>query len=48
MKLDYFTLRGRAELIRLILAAGGIDYKEENFGFDEWPAKKPSKYYNDK
>ena len=43
MKLDYFSLRGRGELVRLILAVGGQEYKEENFGFAEWPAKKPSK-----
>lgn len=42
VKLVYFPLRGRAELIRLILAAGGVAYEEELVTFAEWPKKKPS------
>ena len=44
VKLAYFPLRARAELIRLILNAGAIDYTEENFTFEQWPAKKPSEW----
>lgn len=42
VKLVYFPLRARGELIRVILAAGGIAYEEELVTFEQWPAKKPS------
>lgn len=43
-KLTYFDARGRAELIRLTFTAGGATFEEKRFGFDEWPAIKPSKF----
>ncbi|XP_052067747.1 glutathione S-transferase-like isoform X3 [Mytilus californianus] len=39
-KLYYFPARGRAELIRLLLAAAGKDYDDIRIPFDEWPKKK--------
>jgi glutathione S-transferase len=40
--LIYFTARGRAELIRLILAEAGVAYEEENFAVAEFPQLKAS------
>ena len=45
VKLVYFPLRARAELTRLILNAGAIEYEEETITFDKWPGKKPSKNF---
>lgn len=42
IELVYFKLRGRAELLRLILAYGNLDYTEKNYGFDEWSSIKPT------
>ncbi|TRY72349.1 hypothetical protein TCAL_08165 [Tigriopus californicus] len=42
VKLAYFPLRGRAELIRLILEAKGISYQEELVASDKWGPKKDS------
>ena len=44
LKLVYFDGKGRGEPIRWILAAGGQAFEQEKFGFDKWPAKKPSKW----
>jgi len=41
-KLIYFNGMGRAELIRWLLAYGDIQYVDERFTFEEWPAKKQS------
>ena len=40
--LHYFDIRGRAELLRLIAAAGGLKYKENLIAFQDWPQIKPS------
>eukprot|EP00118_Oscarella_pearsei_P028740 m.2812 g.2812 ORF g.2812 m.2812 type:complete len:208 (+) comp8916_c0_seq1:133-756(+) len=40
-KLTYFTGRGRAEIIRLILAQGGVEYEDERIPGDKWPELKP-------
>ncbi len=37
MKLYYFKGRGRAEIIRLTLAQGGIDYEDVRM---EWPSQQ--------
>ena len=42
VKLYYFDARGRAEKIRLVLAAGGIKYT--NTVVTDWPSMKPSEY----
>jgi glutathione S-transferase len=41
-KLIYFATRGRAELIRLILAEADVAYEEENFAPDAFAALKAS------
>lgn len=43
-KVTYFNGRGRAELTRLILAAGGIKFTDDRFEFTEWPNRKAGKY----
>ncbi|KAF0286840.1 Glutathione S-transferase [Amphibalanus amphitrite] len=45
LKLVYFDGKGRGEPIRWILAAGGQAFEQEKFGFEEWPAKKPTTPY---
>ncbi len=40
--LTYFDSRGRAELARLIMAAGGIDYEDKRITGEEWEKLKPS------
>merc|ERR1712039_383314 len=42
VKLTYFDLEGRGELIRLLLHAGNIDFEDFRFGFDEWAKHKPN------
>ncbi|KAK7102218.1 glutathione S-transferase 1-like [Littorina saxatilis] len=42
LKLVYFNLRGRAEFIRLMLAAAGQKYDEQLVSFEEWPKLKPN------
>lgn len=42
MKLTYFDATGRAEPVRLALAAGGIPYEDVRIRFQEWPAIKPT------
>jgi glutathione S-transferase len=41
-KLTYFNGRGRAEIVRLIFAAGGVKYEDVRIEKDKWPALKPS------
>lgn len=43
VKLVYFPLRGRAELIRLILEAKGISYQDETIPSEKWGDKKACK-----
>jgi len=45
LKLIYFDGKGRGEPIRWILAAGKVPFKQEKFGFDQWPARKPGTPY---
>lgn len=42
LKLVYFNIRGRAEMIRLMLAAAGKKYDEELIKFEDWPKVKPT------
>jgi len=37
-----FNSRGRAETIRLIFAAAGVDYEDVRVESDQWPTMKPS------
>jgi len=41
-RLMYFDLMGRAELARLCFAQAGVEFVDERFSFEEWPAKKES------
>lgn len=38
----YFAARGRAEVIRLALAEAGVDYRDETFTGEQFPALKAS------
>jgi glutathione S-transferase len=40
--LTYFDVRGRAEVIRLILEETGTPYRERRVQMEEWPALKPT------
>ena len=40
-KLTYFNVRGRAELIRLILAQAGVPYEDKRIVGEDWPKLKP-------
>lgn len=42
VKLFYFAGRGRAEVLRQILAAGKIPYENVRFSFKDWPEYKKS------
>ena len=39
-KLNYFNLRGRGEIIRLVFAATGQEYEDFRFEREEWPKYK--------
>eukprot|EP00359_Climacostomum_virens_P009937 CAMPEP_0204906198 /NCGR_PEP_ID=MMETSP1397-20131031/5850_1 /ASSEMBLY_ACC=CAM_ASM_000891 /TAXON_ID=49980 /ORGANISM="Climacostomum Climacostomum virens, Strain Stock W-24" /LENGTH=209 /DNA_ID=CAMNT_0052075181 /DNA_START=8 /DNA_END=637 /DNA_ORIENTATION=+ len=43
--LHYFVGRGRAEVIRFLLASNGVQYEEKNFTFDIWPEAAATGYY---
>ena len=42
VKLVYHEGRGRAEVTRLLLAAGGIDYENVRITEEQWKDMKPS------
>lgn len=42
--LRYFPLRGRGELIRMILQIGEIPYDEEIIQFQDWAKEKPGEW----
>jgi glutathione S-transferase len=44
-RLIYFNGRGRAELSRLIAAAGNLDFEDVRIEFSDWPALKQSMFY---
>ncbi|KAH7732339.1 GST-11 protein [Aphelenchoides avenae] len=44
-KLTYFDLMGRAEPIRLIFAAAGVEYEDVRISFEQWPALKQTTPY---
>ncbi len=42
LRLTYFDGAGRAELIRLVLAVGKMDYEDRRIGSEQWTRLKPS------
>nr|ABA55066.1 glutathione S-transferase [Trichoplax sp. BZ413]ABA55067.1 glutathione S-transferase [Trichoplax sp. BZ46] len=40
IKLTYFNAPGRAEIVRLILAQGGVEYTDERIEGKDWPEAK--------
>ena len=42
VKLSYFDIQGRAEIIRILLHAGNIDFEDHRIQFADWPKLKPS------
>ncbi len=42
--LTYFDARARAELIRLILRVGEVDFVDNRISQEEWPALKQSQF----
>ena len=42
VKLVYFDLQGRGELIRALLRCGDIQFEDFRFGFEDWPRHKPN------
>ena len=45
LKLTYFAGRGRAEVARLILAAGSVQYENVRVEEKDWPALKSSEIF---
>ena len=42
IKLVYFNIRGRGEIIRLTLHAGGIPFVDERVEYRDWPQRRDS------
>ncbi len=42
--LTYFDTTGRAELSRIIMAYGGIQYEDKRLTGEEWQKFKPSRF----
>ena len=40
--LHYFGMNGRADSCRALLSHANVEYKDNRFGFDAWPAIKPT------
>lgn len=43
--LYYFNGRGRAEVIRMLFAAAGVQYTDKRFEFNEWDRYRKGKYF---
>ncbi len=43
VKLTYFGCKGRGEVIRLILAAAGVEYEDIRLQKSDWPSVRKSK-----
>jgi len=41
MKLVYFNIRGRGEILRQVMVVGGMEFEDERIEFKDWPALKP-------
>ena len=44
MKLTYFDMKGRAELVRLVFAAAGRKFEDVRYKQGEWDTQKHSEY----
>ncbi|TRY76345.1 hypothetical protein TCAL_08357 [Tigriopus californicus] len=42
IKITYFDITGKAELLRLILSAGNMDFEDIRVKKEDWPALKPT------
>ena len=42
LKLEYFDIRGRGELPRMIMACGNVQFEDKRFTFEQWAEHKPS------
>ena len=45
VKLEYFSIEGVAEPVRIALSIAGIPFDDVRIPFDQWPAKKPTTKY---
>uniref|UniRef100_A0A0L8HFV1 GST N-terminal domain-containing protein n=1 Tax=Octopus bimaculoides TaxID=37653 RepID=A0A0L8HFV1_OCTBM len=43
-ELLYWTIKGRGEIVRVTLAAAGLDFKDTRYTLEEWPSYKNSFY----
>ena len=43
VQLMYFDIRARAEIIRIMLNYGGIEFEDKRVQNADWPKVKPSK-----
>uniref|UniRef100_A0A0L8HGW3 GST N-terminal domain-containing protein n=1 Tax=Octopus bimaculoides TaxID=37653 RepID=A0A0L8HGW3_OCTBM len=41
-ELLYWTIKGRGEIVRVTLAAAGLDFKDTRYTLEEWPSYKNS------
>ena len=44
--LYYFNGRGRAEILRMMFAAAGIQYNDKRFEFNEWDKYRNGKKFS--
>lgn len=42
--LTYFDIRGKAEVIRLMFAASGVEFEDKRIAVEDWSKIKPSKF----
>ena len=42
-KLIYFNVTGRAEMVRTMFAAAGVEYEDERIKMADWPKLKAGK-----
>ena len=43
--LEYFDVKARGELIRLVFAEAGEKYEDKRFTLEDWPKHKPGKLF---
>lgn len=45
-KLNYFNVRGRGEVVRLVFHLAGIEFEDNRIEFQNWPQLKPLAPFN--